>query len=453
LRKFPLIAVHFFGISIGMSLRIALRYVLFILFLPALLLAEEEIVVHLASQESLTPLYLSAIQESGSGFEKSYLASLEKVLRFDFEHDGKTEITSLQKATYRVETEIKQKVANIKLIVGQTVKGIEGIPLTGELAKDRQTMHRIHDALFQTLFHTSGIAETHILYTVRNRKGNDPSQWTSDVWEADYDGENARQVTRDNCLCVTPAFIPTKEGGPSCRFLYVSYKIGQPKIYAAALAQQVGNRLTYLRGNQLMPALSPTLDKIAFICDITGNPDLFIQDFSLEKGVIGKPRQIFCAPGATQGTPTFSPDGRKIAFVSNKDGTPRIYILDIPSPGASINNLKPKMISKKNHENTSPAWSPDGKKIAYSALTFGTRQIWLYDLTTGEERQLTEGYGHKENPSWAPNSLHLVFNSSTPTTSDLFMINLNQKRAIKVACGPQEKRFPAWEPMRKGSQE
>lgn len=199
-----------------------------------------------------------------------------------------------------------------------------------------------------------------------------------------------------------------------------------------------------------MPTVSPTLDKIAFISDITGNPDLFVQDFSQEEGLLGKPRQVFCAPGATQGTPTFSPDGKKLAFVSNKDGTPRIYTLDIPPPGASLKELKPKMISKKTRENTCPAWSPDGKKIAYSALASGTRQIWIYDIISGEEMQLTDGYGHKENPAWGPNSMHLIFNSSTPTTSDLFMINLNQKKAVKITSGPGEKRFPAWEGRKEG---
>ena len=398
----------------------------------------------------MTPLYLAPFQDKESGFDKSYLSALEKVLRFDFEHNGKTEISSSSKTAYKVETEIHHKNATVKVTSDEMAKVIEGITLMGTLAQDRQIMHRIHDTIFQTLFQTQGIAETHILFTVRNRKSDKPEDWISDVWEADYDGANAKQLTHDGCLCVTPTFIPAK--GACRNYLYVSYKIGQPKIYAGTLGESAGKRLTYLRGNQLMPAVSPTLDKIAFISDISGNPDLFVQEYSSEKGLEGKPRQIFSSPGATQGTPTFSPDGKKIAFVSNKDGTPRIYILDIPSPGASITQLKPKMISKKTKENTCPAWSPDGKKIAYSALISGTRQIWIYDLITGIEMQLTDGLGHKENPSWAPNSTHLMFNSSTTASSDLFMINLNQKKAVKITSGQGEKRFPAWEPqtLRKG---
>jgi TolB protein len=102
------------------------------------------------------------------------------------------------------------------------------------------------------------------------------------------------------------------------------------------------------------------------------------------------------------------------------------------------------MISKKTRENTCPDWSPDGSKISYSALVSGIRQIWIYDVETGEEMQLTKDAIHKENSVWAANSLHLMFNSCGSGTADLYMINLNQKKAIKITQGLGENRFPAW---------
>lgn len=196
-----------------------------------------------------------------------------------------------------------------------------------------------------------------------------------------------------------------------------------------------------------MPTMSYQRDKVAFIGDITANPDLFLQPFHPEKGAIGKPYQIFSAPRSTQGTPTFSPDGKKVAFVSNKDGSARIYVMDIPAPGTNIKNLSAKLISKTNRENSAPAWSPDGSKIAYCSSTKSVRQIWIYDFDKNEERQLTEGSGNKENPTWAPNSLHLMFNSTGGSGSELYLINLNQPEAVQITTGPGEKRFPNWEPF------
>ncbi len=452
-RKFALIVVSFFVISFGMPMlpRFLLLALLYVFCFPTPLHAEEALVVHVGTQVEMTPLYIAPIKVEGSGFDKNYVSSLEKVIQFDWQHNGKTELVKANGAQCRIEIAIAEKKLQAKLTLPANggVKGIEGISLVGELSRDRQTLHHLHDTLFQLVFGTPGIANTRVLYTLRTRQSENATQWISDVWQADYDGGNAKQITHDQCLCVTPVYIPVHGKGHCRHFLYVSYKIGQPKIYAASLGEDAAKRLTFLRGNQLMPAISPACDQVAFISDITGNPDLFLQDFSLETGLVGKPRQIFCAPGGAQGTPTFNPDGKKVAFVSNKDGTPRIYILDVPLAGASIKNVKTRIVSKKTKENTCPAWSPDGKKIAYSALTAGVRQIWIYDIATGEETQLTEGGGHKENPAWAPNSLHVIYNNSSDSKSDLYIINLNQKEAVKITQGVGEKRFPAWESHQK----
>lgn len=429
-------------------------YLLILLLTSFSCAASDEIEVHLSSKESLKRVQLHSIQDEESGFDKNYLKQLEVILSFDLNHNGRTQVSSNAKeCDFQVQSSIAAKKLNVTVTTNKTksAKGLQGLLLSGNLNKDRCVIHQAADAIHASLFGTSGIASTHLLYTVRNRKNSDSSQWVSEVWESDYDGANAKQLTHEGHLCVTPTFIPAKEGSHPQHYLYVSYKIGQPKIFAGSLVNGEMARLTYLKGNQLMPALSPKKNLIAFISDITGNPDLFVQDFSVDEGVIGKPRQIFTAPHAAQGCPTFDPTGKKIAFVSNKDGTARVYILPIPAVGTSIKELQPLMITKQNRDNTCPVWSPDGKKIAYSASTLGVRQIWIYDLASGVESQLTDGPGHKENPSWAPNSLHLIFNSSTSSSSELFMINLNQKRAVKITNGPGEKQFPSWEPYFSGT--
>ena len=155
---------------------------------------------------------------------------------------------------------------------------------------------------------------------------------------------------------------------------------------------------------------------------------------------LGKARQIYSSPHATQASPAFSPDEKKIAFVSDKDGPPRIYVLDLPN-SKDTNRPKPQLITLKNRENTSPAWSPDGKKIAYSAKIDNVRQIWIYDFATQEEKQLTTGPENKENAAWAPDSLHLIYNTESATGSDLYFIHLLQPEPIQIAKG----RFASWE--------
>ncbi|MFZ0565686.1 MAG: Tol-Pal system protein TolB [Chlamydiales bacterium] len=430
----------------------------FFLLVSPSFVAEETITIHLSTQEELNPLYLYSLEDRNSGFDSSYLSQIEKILRFDLSYNGKTQIVKVdppddpfnhekwkqRSIDYVVKWDISDRQLNLVAfsVRAAFAKKINGISLSGNLGKDRRLIHQVADAVHEAFFNEIGVANTRILYTLRSRKSTNSSDWVTEVWESDYDGANARQVTHDDTLCVTPTYVPPKQGGRCSHFLYVGYEVGQPKIYAASIEQGIGKRLTYLGGNQLMPTVSPRKDKIAFISDAFGNPDLFIQDFSLDRGLIGKPEKIFSVPQATQGSPAFSPDGKKLAFVSNKDGTPRIYLIEV-APSSKKRSVI--LISKKNRNNTSPVWSPDGTKIAYSASTNGVRQIWIYDITLDQEFQLTGGEGHKENPVWAPNSLHLMFNSSSPNSSELFLTNLNQKKAVQITRGPGEKRFPAWE--------
>jgi TolB protein len=440
------------------------------IFIAAFLMSDETIFVQLATETDLLPIYVAHVEGKYSTFDKDYCEKLEEVLKFDLDQNGMTYIlkSTIENDKHANAGEfdqppkssdwkalgafyiVKMRIDGKKIIVrlfaqnAETIRVIEGIYLSGDLSKDRRQIHQLADTIHKTLFGTDGVANTRILYTLKTKHGNN---WNSEVWEIDYDGFNKRQVTIDSGYSVTPLYVPPKPGFHTGAIFFVSYKTGQPKIYYQGLTDDQPRRFTYLKGNQLMPAISRQRDKLAFISDITGNPDLFIQAFSPDKGAIGKPYQIFSSHLATQGSPTFSPDGNKIAFVSNKDGSPRIYVIEVPEPGKSLNDIKPALITKRNRESTAPSWSPDGTKIAYCAVVQGTRQIWVYDLITREERQVTHGSGNKENPMWAPNSLHLVFNSSDKGSCDLYLINLNQIDATKITCGDGEKRFPCWEPI------
>ncbi|WP_041941433.1 Tol-Pal system protein TolB [Waddlia chondrophila] len=420
------------------------RFLLFI-FLSSLLAAEEqELVVRLETDNRLTPVQLIPIEAAQSALPKDYVRQLEEVLRFDLGHNGATQLTD-KPVFYRIACEVKEHHISVRLFSsdGEEDFRLGQQHLSGYLSEDRKIIHRIADAIHRALFGADGIASTRLLYTVRTVE--EKTEY-SEIWQSDYDGANAMQLTsRQAGYCITPGYVPHLPGKQAESFFYVSYKTGIPKVYIASLGEPIGRKMLTLSGNQLMPAINRQRDRIAFISDVTGNPDLFIQEFSPEKGGIGKPRHLFSARYATQGSPTFSPDGFRLAFVSNKGGSPRVYLMNIPPQGTPLKEIEPILVTKVNRENTAPCWSPDGTKLAYCSKTKGVRQIWVYDLLTGVERQLTDGPRNKENPSWASNSLHIVYNTSDAGNCELYLINLKQAKAVKITSGAGEKRFPSWE--------
>jgi TolB protein len=440
-----------------------MKFKLIFILLFSYLYSSEEIRIYLSTTSPLQAVYVSKIHCTDGSLKADYLTQLESVLTFDFNYNGMSKVLPInnekeqqlrapncfsQGKNWGAAHVIKSTIMGQNLSVAvfsvnsSSLKQFPEVKLSGTLSKDRRMIHKIADAVFKSLYGQEGVASSRILYSVKNKtQDQKQNNWVAEIWASDWDGGNATQLTREGSYCVTPVQLPKSDHYANDRFLYVSYKSGQPKIFISSIAEGVGKRLIDLRGNQLLPAISRQRDKIAFICDAAGAADLFLQEFHPERGEVGKPMQLFSYPHSTQASPTFSPDGSKIAFVSDKDGSPRIYI--IPASFTS-KRATPTLVSKQNRENSCPAWSPDGKKLAYSAKTKGTRQIWIYDFDTGEEWQLTDGTENKENPSWAQDSKHLVFNSTDGSVSELYLVNLNQPDVVKITHGAGVKHYPTW---------
>ncbi len=446
-----------------------LKFISLLLF--PLFLCCQDLEVQLPTRSPLKPIYLSGLRTEPSQYDWRYFEELRNVLEFDLDTNGFSAVLEKQdrleeafqfpdvrtdfdltiwkkeKIPYVLAIQVLQN--HFHLIVFNIEKGTSkkypDFALKGRIEEDRQSLHRLADSLQKDLFGVDGISSLKILYSQRSRNLESKSlDWSSEIWSCDSDGANPRQLTSENSYCLSPFFLPKSSLGDP-EFTYVSYKLGQSKIYRASFSNPKGEIMIHLRGSQALPSLTRKGTQMAFITDVAGRPDLFIQNLDAGGRMLGKARQLFSSPRATQASPTFSPDGKQIAFVSDKDGPPRIYLLDVTSP-KETKKPHPRLLTKKNRENTSPSWSPDGKKLAFSAKADGIRQIWIYDFETDEEFPLTSTPENKENSTWAPDSLHLIYNTESEESCELFLINLNNPEPVQISKGPGQKRFPSWEP-------
>jgi len=437
-----------------------------LLFLLPICLFCQELEIRLSTRTPLKPVYLTGLHVPASEYDWRYFEELRAVFEFDLNTNGFSTVMPIQ-AGYEERLEWPDVKSDFNLtpwkkdhipfvlaiqvlqnrlqliafdVENGTSKKYPDLSLTGRIEEDRRQLHRLADTLQKDLFGVQGIASLKILYTQRQKSGDD---WISEIWVCDADGGNARRILSEKGYCLSPGFFPPAISKDE--FYYISFQQGQSKIYRSALNKTEGEMMVSLRGSQVLPAMNRAGTQMAFITDVAGRPDLFIQNLDAKGKMSGKARQLYSAPRATQASPTFSPDGKRIAFVSDKDGPPRIYVLDVASP-KETKRPAPRLLTKQNRENTSPAWSPDGKKLAYSAKVDGVRQIGIYDFETEEEIQITSGSENKENPSWAPDSLHLVYNTECEDICELYLIHLNQGEPVLISKGgADQKRFPCWE--------
>ena len=113
-------------------------------------------------------------------------------------------------------------------------------------------------------------------------------------------------------------------------------------------------------------------------------------------------RQITFSRGI-DGFPTLSPDGKSIAYSSDQNGSFEIYIKQLNPGGGEL------QLTNDGQQNGYPAWSPDGQRIAYCPRKRGG--IWLMSALGGTPKQLTE-FGVR--PVWSPDGSMIAFQSGTP---------------------------------------
>lgn len=247
------------------------------------------------------------------------------------------------------------------------------VPYTNNSKEDRKAIHKALAKASYDIFHRKGIQDKNIIFAVRKKT----SKWESEIWYADYDGANARQLTYNGNCAISPRFLPKHNA-----FIYVTYANKVPKIIAASLNHGKESPLLSSRGSQMLPAVSKSGRWVAFTADISGNCTVFMQHLGQH---YFRPIKILSTK-YTQAGASFNNDETKIALASDRTGSPRIYIYDFSTKPPCL-----KMISKKYRINSAPNWSPDGTKIVYSSLINGIQQLCIYDIERCQESQLTFG--------------------------------------------------------------
>ena len=95
--------------------------------------------------------------------------------------------------------------------------------------------------------------------------------------------------------------------------------------------------------------------------------------------------------------PQISPNADAVAFAALGD----IWLMKI---GGAPQNL-----TRDEHLDIDPAWSPDGTQLVYSSDRSGVLNLWLYDLRTSATRQLTQLANAAVSPAWSPDGRRIAF--------------------------------------------
>lgn len=217
----------------------------------------------------------------------------------------------------------------------------------------------------------------------------------------------------------------TTTTGPDGSYAFPSLPAGQDYTVTPsgpiAPFTPTSRALTYLSGN--------------ITADFTGTPALlangklaYTDGSSVEKLYVlngnGSGRRSICAPSGKCQTPAWSPDGTRFAFVStvfvNGGGTrKRVSVMNVD--GGNVRLLTYTFSSFENYD--SPAWSPDGTKIAFrSDREGGQYKLYVMNANGNNITKLSDDW-IQETPSWSPDSTKLVFSAYLNNQQSLITIS------------------------------
>lgn len=259
-----------------------------------------------------------------------------------------------------------------------------------------------------------------------HRDGDD-----SQVYVMNADGGSQRRLTTDPGSYASPAWSPDGR-----ELVFVATREGESQI-AAVSGNGTQKDLTRPPGDRRNPAWSPDGRLVAFQSRVGGGPyALFVMgpdgtslqqvptpSFGLQPDVTsfawlpdgriaytnrsGTAQESLAVTNldgtgqrflGTASSPAWSPDGRRLAFVLSRVGGAQIDVRD-SAGGPPVRLTDPRVISVR------PTWSPDGRQIAFLMIYEGTVTLMVMDADGNQKRRLASLYGDlSARPvfSWRP---------------------------------------------------
>jgi TolB protein len=173
--------------------------------------------------------------------------------------------------------------------------------------------------------------------------------------------------------------------------------------------------------------------RIAYILKRNGRYELQVADADSQNAVT-----VTTSPEPLI-SPAWSPDGERLAYVSFEDKKPVIYLQNLADG-------RRRAVAKFRGSNSAPAWSPDGKTLAVTLSKDETSQIYMLDLDSGAATRFTRGGALDTEPLFSPDGRWLFFTSDRGGSPQIYKASLVDGRVSRVTFDGSYNVSPALSP-------
>jgi TolB protein len=244
-----------------------------------------------------------------------------------------------------------------------------------------------------------------------------------------------------------PAFERASAQSPgkfNGKIAFVSNRNGPPgEIYVMNPDGSNQTNITNSPASETRPAFSHDGKKIAFVKEFKGiylmNPDGSGVATVLDGTVAGFT--------SITSFPDWSPDDKKIVFnaipKNSQDGGD-IYTINVDGTGLTRLTTDPA-------NDTTPAWSPDGNKIAFASLRNPVAnevnyEIYVMNADGSNQTRITNNTKFDLSPAWSPDSARIAFTSRRDDDFEVYAMNADGSNQTRLTNSAEQDSDPKWSP-------
>ena len=138
-------------------------------------------------------------------------------------------------------------------------------------------------------------------------------------------------------------------------------------------------------------------------------------------------------------SPAWSPEGQRLAYVSYESHEPRIFIQDLSTGERSLVSDFPGL-------NGAPAWSPDGERLALTLSKDGNPELYILDLASRRLRRVTINSAIDTEPVWSPDGSTLAFTSDRSGRAQVYTVEVAGGKPARLTFEGKYNARPRYSP-------
>lgn len=252
-----------------------------------------------------------------------------------------------------------------------------------------------------------------------------------EIYIMNYDGSDAKQVTRHRSIAFAPAWSP--DGTHLAYSLFTRHADNNKNIdlYELDFTTDTIRMLSNRKGINSGAAYSPDGKRIALTMSFLGNPEIF--SFDLASRTVTRLTKSF----GFDVDPSWSPDGKNMAFVSSRTGMPMVF--SISADGAQVQRL-----TYAGRYNATPSWSLQNNKIAFAGWLERRFDIFIMNPDGTHIERLSKDQGNNEDPHFSPDGNLIVFSSNRTGQKNIYAMNIDGTFVKRLTYGMGNCVTPKW---------